>query len=208
MTSDAAPIGFLAPAVHSAAAQARYDKDVEEAGFVMNVSRLWAYAPAMLEDLFELLGAATVLGSLSFRQRAVLVTATASTIGDSYCSIAWGDKLASVTDERTAVGVITGDDRALASEERALACWARRIAGNPSGVVAADIDELRAAGFSDQQIFGITAYVALRIAFSTVNGALGAVPDAELRSTVPAALLDAITYGRPPAPLGSTGNPP
>jgi hypothetical protein len=30
---------------------------------------------------------------LSFRQRGILVTAAASALGDSYCSLAWGGKL-------------------------------------------------------------------------------------------------------------------
>jgi hypothetical protein len=43
----------------------------------------------------------------------------------------------------------------------------------------------------------ITVFVALRIACSSVNGALGACPDAALRSTAPKAVLDAVTFGRP-----------
>ncbi|HYU02430.1 MAG TPA: hypothetical protein VEL02_01180, partial [Jatrophihabitantaceae bacterium] len=55
---------------------------------------------------------------------------------------------------------------------------------------------LRDAGYDDAQIVAITAYVALRIAFATVNGALGARPDHELNETAPAAVRDAVTYGR------------
>lgn len=43
-------------------------------------------------------------------------------------------------------------------------------------------------------------YVALRLAFSTVNDALGAHPDAELADEAPAAVRDAVTWGRRPAP--------
>ena len=39
--------------------------------------------------------------------------------------------------------------------------------------------------------------VALRLAFSTVNDALGARPDAAYRSAAPAAVLAAVTFGRP-----------
>jgi len=35
------------------------------------------------------------------------------------------------------------------------------------------------AGFDDAQILNLTMFVALRIAFSTVNGALGARPEPE-----------------------------
>ena len=45
--------------------------------------------------------------------------------------------------------------------------------------------------------FAITVFIALRIAFSTVNDALGTGPDAAFRSTAPEAVLDAVTFGRP-----------
>ena len=62
---------------------------------------------------------------------------------------------------------------------------------------AADVTSLREAGWTDRQIFGITVFVALRITFSTVNDALGARPDADYRTLAPAAVLKAITFGRP-----------
>jgi len=40
-------------------------------------------------------------------------------------------------------------------------------------------------------------FVALRLAFSTVNDALGLLPDAALRTSVPAVVLDAVRLGRP-----------
>jgi hypothetical protein len=49
-----------------------------------------------------------------------------------------------------------------------------------------------------EQIFAITAFVALRLAFATVNDALGARPDAQLVAAVPAEVAVAVTYGRPP----------
>ena len=59
------------------------------------------------------------------------------------------------------------------------------------------VQELRDAGFSDADIFAITVYVALRIALSTVNDALGARPDAEFQTLAPAPVREAVTYGRP-----------
>ena len=56
---------------------------------------------------------------------------------------------------------------------------------------------LRDAGFDDAQIFAISVFVALRIAFSTVNDALGAQPDQQLGVDAPDAVRDAVTFGRP-----------
>ncbi len=43
----------------------------------------------------------------------------------------------------------------------------------------------------------MTVFVSLRIAFSTVNDALGTGPDAALRSSAPEAVVRAVHYGRP-----------
>ena len=71
------------------------------------------------------------------------------------------------------------------------------MAGDPNATTVADVEALRAAGFSDRQVFAITVFVAARLAFSTVNDALGATPDVELAASLPQAVRDAVTYGRP-----------
>ena len=87
-------------------------------------------------------------------------------------------------------------DRGLDDRERALARWARRVARDPNGTTAQDVDALRAVGYDDGQVQAITAFVALRLAFSTVNDALGAVPDVELSSSVDPKVRDVVTWGR------------
>lgn len=188
---------FLADAEPDDAARRLFEDDVRELGFVMNASRMWAYQPRTMSGLFDLMGEATEAGGLSFRQRAILVTACASMLGDSYCSLAWGGKLAARADTQTAVGVVSGDDTDLTGPERALAAWARKVTVDPNATTATDVDALRGAGFDDGQIFAVTVFVALRVAFSTVNDALGARPDRALVDALPARLVDAVTFGRP-----------
>jgi uncharacterized peroxidase-related enzyme len=190
-------IGFLGTPTASAEAQKMFDEDIAELGYVMNVSRLWAYQPATIAGLFALVGQVNASERLSLRQRAILVTACAAAFGDSYCSLAWGSKLASASDPHTAAGVVQGADHGLSADERALAAWARKVAIDPSGTSGDDVQELRDAGYTDPQIFTITVFVALRLAFSTVNDALGLRPDAGLRDTAPPTLREAVTFGRP-----------
>ena len=160
--------------------QRLYDDDVDKLGFGMNASQVWAHDPAAHDALFDLINNVARAGSLTFRQRGVLVSACASTMGDSYCSLAWGWKLASAAGADVAGGVLRGDDDLLDDSDRALARWARRVTRDPNTATATDVDALRAAGFTDAQIFAITTFIGLRIAFSTVNEALGARPDREL----------------------------
>jgi alkylhydroperoxidase family enzyme len=190
-------IGFLKLPVLTPEAQTIYDEDIAEEGYVMNVSRLWAYNAGLVTGLFDLMRHAISEQALSFRHRGILVAACASTLGDSYCSLAWGSKLASVSDPETAAEVIRGGDEGLNDQERALASWTRKVAGDPNGTTQEDVDALRSAGFIDEQIFAITAFVALRLAFSTVNDALGVGPDMALCNTAPVAVVRAIQFGRP-----------
>lgn len=189
--------GFLGSAPMSADAQRLYDNDVKEMGYVMNVSKLWAHDAAALDRLSELLGHVVRAGSLTYRQRGILIASCASALGDSYCSLAWGKKLAAEAGDDFAAGVLRGDDGELDESEKALAAWARQIARDPNNTDAPDVRRLRDAGFDDATIFSITVFVALRIAFSTVNDALGARPDWQLADEVPTSVRDAVSFGRP-----------
>jgi uncharacterized peroxidase-related enzyme len=189
---------FLAPPRTSAQAEKLFEEDLEELGFVMNATRLWAYQADTLTGLFDLLRTNVAHYRLTLRQRGILVTACASALGDPYCSLAWGTKLSTVADAELAAAVLRGDDTGLTPSERAMAAWARKVVRDPNATTAADVQSLRDAGFTDEQIFAITVFVALRQAFATVNDALGAVPDPEYRTLAPTPVQAAVTYGRPP----------
>ena len=197
MSTHLSDSSFLGEPPVSSDAQRLFDNDTNGLGHVMNATRLWAHDPAALDILSELMGHVTRSGSLTQRQRAILITSCASTLGDSYCSLVWGSKLADATDAAVAADVLRGNDAALDDSERALARWARRLASDPNSTTAADVQELRTAGFDDAQIFAVTVYAALRIAFATVNDALGARPDRQLAVDVPAEVRDAVDFGRP-----------
>ena len=136
--------------------------------------------------------------SLTDRDFAVLVAATASTLGDSYCSFAWGEKLTKLSDADTAAAVLAGTPQpdGLSAREATLGDWARQVVRDPNVTTAADVGRLRDAGLDDREIFDATFFVALRLAFSTVNDALGAAPDPQLVDRVPEAIRQTVTYGR------------
>ena len=190
---------FLEEPPVSAPVQALYDEDLAEDGYVSNVSRLWAHQPESLRQLFGLMSEAFTPSGLALRQRGILVTAAASALGDSYCSMAWGAKLSRASDARVAAAVLNGSDAGLTDQEKARAGWARKVATDPNATTPADIQALRDTGLDDGQIFAITAFVALRLAFSTVNDSLGAEPDAQLAQSLPPQVREAVTYGRPAA---------
>ena len=64
-------------------------------GYVNNNTRLWCYRPDVLRGFTELRGLLMRESTLTEREIAVLVTATASAGSDSYCALAWAADLPS-----------------------------------------------------------------------------------------------------------------
>jgi alkylhydroperoxidase family enzyme len=191
---------FLSEPAETPEVRAKYDADLASYGFVMNLSHVWAHLPQAHTGIADLLG--LVGSTFSVRERGILVTATASTIGDSYCSWAWGWKLTEAADAGVAAGVLAGTDAGLTPREAALAHWARAVASHAGRTTETDVAALREAGWSDEEIFRATAFVALRMAFSTVNAALGASPDPELQELAPPEVGAVVSWGRPMAQPG------
>lgn len=189
-------LGALPPSEY---AERMRKEDLDEDGYVSTVVKLWARMPGAFDDLFALLRSSAEFGDLSLRQRGVLTTAMAATLGDSACAYAWGGKLATwAGDAAVPASVLRGDDEALTPDERALAAWTRKVVGDPNSTRPEDVDELRAAGFSDDRIFAATLFIVLRLAFSTFNDALGLQLDQAVVDDLPATVRDAVTWGRDP----------
>lgn len=181
-------------------AAAYLEKDRAATGYVMNLERAWAWRPDLAEAFAALRKQLMDGSTLTPREIALLVCTSVRAVGDSYCSIAWGSRLAELADSSTAAEVLRGVDApALTAREIALRRWADQLVRDPNGTSTKEVDALRAAGLSEREIFEATAYVAFRLAFSTVNDALGAEPDVQLVAAAPPEVRAAVTYGRQPS---------
>jgi uncharacterized peroxidase-related enzyme len=183
---------------------AAYAADRDSDGYVWNVTRLWGWRADIYQDFAALRTSLMASSSLTDRDWAVMVTAMASQLGDSYCSLAWGAKLAGLSDAETAARLLANEPApALSEREQALAAWTRQLVDDPNATTAEDVTRLRAVGLGDKEIFEAATFVAFRLAFSTVNDALGAEPDRQLVDAAPDPIREAVRYGRPPAPEAS-----
>jgi uncharacterized peroxidase-related enzyme len=188
---------FISAPPPSDAAEKLYRTSLEGSGFVMNLARAWAWRPDVFEGFAALRNQLTSQSALSKREQAVIVCATAAAHGDSYCALAWGDKLAREAGAPAAAAVVGNADAAsLTPRDRALVAWARKVVLDPNSTSSSDVEALRRAGFDDRTIFEATVFIAFRLAFCAVNDALGISPDRELVDALPPAVRDAITYGR------------
>lgn len=196
---------FLRTPAASEANSALYARDVAEDGYVANFSRLWAWRPAVFDAFLELRKLLNDEAALSLRERSVLVCATAANLRDAYCALAWGATLAAEASPVAAAAVLQRKDATdLNARERALATWAGLVVRDPNAITAADVEGLRAAGLTDQEVFDVTVFIAFRLAFSTVNDALGALPDRQLAEDAPPAVRAAVGYGRSVSAVSST----
>jgi uncharacterized peroxidase-related enzyme len=181
-------------------AAAFLEKERASSGYVMNLERAWAWRPDVADAFVALRKQLTDASTLAPREIALLVCSTARARGDSCCALAWGARLAKLADPGLAADVLAGDRVAdLSVREQALCRWAAQVARDPNATTAPDVDALRAAGLSEREILEATVYIGLRLAFATVNDALGAQPDPELVADAPPEVRAAVTYGRRPA---------
>ncbi len=188
---------FLGEPHPNDANSALYSRDIADDGYVSNFTRLWAWRPDVFDGFISLRKRLTEQAALSLRERSILVCATAAKLGDSYCALAWGTTLASECSPTAAAAVLQCNETPeLTARDKALAAWAGKVVHEPNEITAEDVNRLRAAGLSEQEIFDATVFVAFRLAFSTVNDALGAQPDRQLATSAPIQVRDAVIYGR------------
>lgn len=188
---------FIARPEDSEQTKKVYTDSAASMGFVMNLTRAWAWRPEVFDGFAALRNQLTSRSSLSKRELAVMVCATASELGDSYCALAWGGTLAREAGPAAAAAVLANcPTDALTVRDLALASWARKIVADPNSTSESDVAALRKAGFGDMEIFEATLFIAFRQAFSTVNDALGVNPDLRLAEQVPPEVRAAVTFGR------------
>jgi alkylhydroperoxidase family enzyme len=84
----------------------------------------------------------------------------------------------------------------VSDEERAVQGLARKVAADATAVTQADIDELRAFGLTEDEVFDVVLAAAARCFFSKMLDGLGVAPDAEFRE-LPADVRGPLTVGRP-----------
>jgi uncharacterized peroxidase-related enzyme len=191
---------FLGDPPLTGEAAAKFDADREDDGYVHNVTRLWCWRPDLFSEFAALRSGLMASSQLTDRDWAVLVTATAAQRNDSYCSLAWGARLARLAGDDVAARIVADDpEPELSERESALAAWARQLVRDPNAATDGDVARLREVGLGEREIFEATAFIAFRLAFSTVNGALGAAPDKQLADAAPPAVRAAVDFGRAPS---------
>lgn len=142
----------------------------QQLGVVPNLFRLTATSPATLEGYLGLMGALGK-GSLDAPTRERIAITVAQINGCSYCLSAHtylGKNLAKLDDAELAANRNGGSNDAKAN---AAVRFAAKVTTARGAVTQGDVEELRAAGYSDDQALEIVGHVALNTLTNYINEA-------------------------------------
>ena len=174
-----------------------YRMEKEDAGFVPESARCFSTRPDLL-PLFHAFFAGVRGGfSLDARDWCLVTLIAAKHVHSTYCSHVYGQRLTALLGSKDKVLAIQRDYRSAGLPERdvAMLSYAEKIATGAHRIVQADIDRLRAAGFSDLNISDIALCASFRCFLSKFVDATGAVPEPAFVDA-DAAFRTAMTVGR------------
>lgn len=161
-----------------------YQAQVQRMGFVMEAAQCLTTRPDLLPVYNEFVDKIRAGFSLSQRDWRLITLIAAKHVPSTYCSFVYGQQLIEDFGGRNAVLAVHCDYRyaGLSDRDVAMLTYAEKIAIDASAVEQADIDGLRAAGFTDQQISDIALCAAFRCFVGKLFDALGAGPEAAFAS--------------------------
>jgi uncharacterized peroxidase-related enzyme len=159
-----------------------FAKAGEVIGFVPNVFRTYAWRPERFRAWFAHFK--TVMEStddLSSREREMISVAVSMANGCLYCLVAHGAALRETSDDKVEADRITLDYRRadLSGRERAMLDYAVKVTKTPGECDEADIEALRAEGFTDEAIWDIVEVASMYNFTNRLAMATGMMPNRE-----------------------------
>ncbi len=175
--------------------QAIYERQRQAFGYLPNYAELFCHRPEIIDLWADLQRG--LRRHVSPRLFELVTFAAAVALESSSCSLAHGTKLRAFFTDVEITLLARGDyDDIVTPAEAAAMRYGAQLARSATAVAEdAHVAPLRAAGFSDAEIFDIAGVAAGRAFFSKLVEGLGALPDAAYRE-LPEPLREALTVGR------------
>jgi len=156
--------------------RAMFERQQQSWGFVPNYAKVFCHRPEVLARWGRLL--AEIRRPMDDRRFELATFAAAHELKNTACTLEHGKQLARFIGLEAVVALGRGDHSASLDEvEIAIAAYARKVADDASVVTAQDIENLKAHGLSDAEIFDIAAAAAGRAFFTKLLDALGVEAD-------------------------------
>ncbi len=157
-----------------------YQAQKSQLGFVMAAAQCFTARPDLLPIYTEFSEKIRAGFSLGVREWRLITLIAAKHVPSTYCSYVYGKQLIADLGSKEAVIAVQRDFRTagLSDKDVAMLAYAEKVTRDASQVSPADIDQLRAVGFTDRQICDIALCAAFRCFVSRFFDAVGAGPEA------------------------------
>ena len=175
-----------------------YAEQRESFGYVPASARALTTRPGVLEAYQRFLEVLQGGFTLSTRDWRLITFVADQSIPSTYCSLAYGKRLLPDLASPDRVLAVQRDFRraGLSARDVVMLDYAEKVTVAARTVTQADVDRLRAHGFSDDQISDIALCATFRSFLSRFFDAVGTTPDEELRS-LDRSFRDPLCVGRP-----------
>lgn len=138
--------------------KAYYEEIKGARGKIANIMKVHSLQPDAMKAHLNLYRT-IMFGSsgLSRRQRELLATVVSALNGCAYCVRHHSEALRSYVQDESFITLIQQDytQATLEAEDRAMLNYASKLTRNPAGMNHQDVEKLRQAGFSDEEILAI-----------------------------------------------------
>jgi uncharacterized peroxidase-related enzyme len=157
-----------------------YKAQKSQMGFIMSTAKSFTPRPDLLPIYTDFIEKVRAGFSLGVREWRLITLIAAKHIPSTYCSYVYGKQLVGDLGSKEAVMAVQKDFRSagLPARDVEMLAYAEKITTDASRVSQADIDRLRAVGFTDQQICDIALCASFRCFVSRFFDAMGAGPEA------------------------------
>ncbi|HTN63420.1 MAG TPA: alkylhydroperoxidase [Devosia sp.] len=175
-----------------------YQAEIAQCGFLMQATQCWSTRPEILplyEHFSEGIKANFSLGMRGWR---LITFIAAKQVPSTYCSHVYAAALVKDLGSKAMVLAVQRDFRTagLSARDVAMLAYAEQVARDASKITQADIDALRAVGFTDVEIADIALCAAFRSFVSRFFDATGAGPEPAFIDADPE-FRAAMTVGKP-----------
>src|SRR4051812_8681834 len=187
---DVIPDSEISPEV-----QAMYERQKSFWGFVPNYARVFCWRPEIMGLWAQL--QVGIKRTMDKRRFELITFAAAHTLRSTLCSLAHGRALTQFFSPEDVQLMARGASPAsLTAAEAAMMSFARKVARGAYAVTVADVTELKKHGFTDAEVFDISAAVAARAFFSSLCESLGVEAEPSLVA-MEDGFKKALVVGRP-----------
>lgn len=185
--------------------RAMYERQQAHYGYVPSYAEVFCYRPEIMRLWAQLQSG--IKRHMDKRRFELVTFAAAHALRSTLCSLAHGKALTEFFSADDVLAIARGErPDSLTPAEAAMTDFARKVARDASAVTAGDVDRLKRIGFTDAEIFDITATAAARAFWTKVIEALGVEADAPFRA-MDRELSDALAVGRPIAAAPASVSP-